>query len=325
MTWEEILLADGRLRPAWRFFLSLILIVMVSVGVGIVLGIAFDLAGYRPQFFPSLFWSHLLTLPAYLGVFKLLTTVFEGRPLGSIGIRLHRRWKLELVGGLGLGSLMVLVVAALEQALGLATFSRDPTAATGVLKSGVFFCGLLLIAASNEELAFRGYAFQRLVESIGAGGAIAISSAVFGLGHLINPHHTWLSTLNTALVGILFAVAYLRTRALWLPIGMHFAWNFLMGYALGLPVSGLVIPTAVLKTEARGSVWLTGANYGPEGSLLATVAIVGATFCVLLSRRIYISEEMRELVFGAAPSRVAAGAQGEAPSASGEQSRDRPG
>jgi hypothetical protein len=105
-------------------------------------------------------------------------------------------------------------------------------------------------------------------------------------------------------VGIPLAVAYLRTRALWMPVGIHLAWNFVEGYALGLPVSGLGLPARVFTSVVSGPRWVTGGAYGPEGGVVATGVIVVATFYLLASRRIYMSEEMRKLVLG--PPRVGA-------------------
>ena len=172
-----------------------------------------------------------------------------------------------------------------------------------MLRAGSFSFALFAVAAANEEAVFRGYPFQRLVESITPVGAIAVTSALFGLAHLANPHRTWISTLNTALVGIPFAVAYLRTRCLWMPIGMHFIWNFLQGFFLGLPVSGLTVPASVLTARVRGPIWLTGGEYGPEGGLLALGPILVVTAYLSFTKSIYTSEEMKALVFAPVTSR----------------------
>jgi uncharacterized protein len=71
----------------------------------------------------------------------------------------------------------------------------------------------------------------------------------------------------------MFSIAYLRTRALWLPWGLHFAWNASMGILFGLPVSGLTTFNPVITTHAVGPVWLTGNGYGPEGSAIAVIVL----------------------------------------------------
>jgi len=192
-------------------------------------------------------------------------------------------------------------VGALEQLLGMAHFTVSSASPGQFAGWGVGLLVFLLVAATDEELIFRGYPFQRLADALGPAVAVALFSGAFGLVHLRNPDHTWLSTLNTMLVGVPLAVAYLRTRALWLPVGIHLAWNYVQGCGLGLPVSGIRMPFSFLRAEVGGSELLTGGPYGPEGGLLATAVIVAATVYLSLSRSIYISREMRALVFGPAP------------------------
>jgi membrane protease YdiL (CAAX protease family) len=239
------------------------------------------------------FWQSLVGLVAIFAAFKLLTAVFERRPLGSVGLAFHPRWWRELGHGLAVGAAMLLLAVAMEYGCGFAHFTFTPHP---MLRAGSFTFILFALAATNEESIFRGYPFQRLAESITPAGAIAVTSAFFGLVHLGNPHASWISTFNTALVGIPFCIAYLRTRSLWMPIGMHFIWNFLQGFFLGLPVSGIIIPTSVLAASARGPIWLTGGAYGPEGGLLATGAILLGTAYLSLAKSIYTTEEMKALV-----------------------------
>jgi hypothetical protein len=301
MTGREVFLSNGQLRPIWRCLLSTLLIAAAYLLVAVALGFIFRGFGGRPQAFAGFFWHSVLMLPALLGVFKFMTAVFDRRPLASVGLAFHSRWRAELARGLMVGAAMILLVAGLEAALGLAHFSLSAEAPIRMVKGGLLLGFLLLVAATNEELTFRGYSFQRLMDSLGPVGAIAVFSALFGLGHLANPDHTWISTLNTMLVGIPLALAYVRTRALWLPIGIHLSWNFLQGFALGLPVSGLVLPARILAPVVSGPWWVTGGAYGPEGGVLTSGAILAATLYLAASRRIYITEEMRKLACGPPP------------------------
>ncbi len=301
MTLEDFFLLDGNLRPVWRFFLSVVLVFLAY-------GVAYLLAGEVRHLIPragvwygSLFLFELLAL---LGSFKVMTRVFEQKPLGVVGLAFHPYWVKELCLGLGIGGIMMVSVGGAEALSGLAQFARNPLPARAELAYGSGLFLLLLISATNEELVFRGYPFQKLVESLGPLGAVAVSSAFFGLAHLGNSHHTWISTANTMLVGIPLSIAYLRTRSLWMPVGMHFTWNYLQGFVFGLPVSGHTFSTSLLNVQVHGAAWLTGSEYGPEGGLLSTIAVVGAAICLFLSPSIRISERMKELVFG--PSRDAA-------------------
>ncbi len=306
MHWEHVFLDRGKVRPVWRFFFSIALMVLAYLVVGIVLGFLLGPEAVTPSpqgldFLLQFFSVNLLLLPALLVVFKFLTGVFERKPLVSVGLAFHARWSRELAIGLALGAITMLWVAVSERTLGLAVFQWFTPQSVGgvgmVLASGA----LLLMAAVTEELMFHGYPFQRLVDWLGPVAAVLITSFLFGLTHLGNPNHTWISTLNTALAGVAFAVAYLRTRSLWMPIGMHFTWNLMQGVVLGLPLSGLDFPATLLRTRVAGAVWLTGGAYGPEGGFLATAAIMAATLYVLLSKRIYLTEDMRRLTSSEIP------------------------
>ncbi len=145
----------------------------------------------------------------------------------------------------------------------------------------------LALAALAEEVAFRGFPFRRLIDAIGPVKATLVMAFLFGAMHLLNPDATWISTLITMLAGVLLSIAWLRTRGLWLPWGLHFAWNASMGVLFGLPVSGLVIFSTVVQTRAIGLGWLTGGDYGPEAALLTGVVLVGAMVVLVRTTRDY--------------------------------------
>lgn len=298
MKLENVVLVGGEVRPIWRFFLSLVLVYLAVVIAGLLGGPARFLFPTTHEWYAFVV---LLELPALLGAFKVMTKLFEGRPLGMVGLAFYPTWTKELWLGLGIGGLMMVSVGGVEACMGLARFSHNPFPATteAAYGSGLFL--VLAISATNEELIFRGYPFQKLVESVGPAVAVALSSACFGLAHLGNAHHTWISTLNTMLIGVPLSVAYLRTRSLWMPIGMHFSWNYLQGFVFGLPVSGYTFSPSLLTGQVHGAGWLTGSAYGPEGGLLCTMAVVGAGIFLLVSARIRISARMKELVFGLSP------------------------
>ena len=133
---------------------------------------------------------------------------------------------------------------------------------------------VLLVASLAEEVLFRGYPFQRLIDGVGPVLATLTASAVFAVRHLANPDSTLSSTLVTVLAGWLLSLAYLRTRALWLPWGLHFAWNASMGVLFGLPISGLRMFSPVVSSNPHGPLWLTGDGYGPEGSAVAALVML---------------------------------------------------
>jgi membrane protease YdiL (CAAX protease family) len=130
-------------------------------------------------------------------------------------------------------------------------------------------------ASFHEELAFRGYLFQKL-RSWNRGVGFAFSTFVFALLHLGNDNVTPLALTNIALAGLLLALAYERYERLWFPIGIHLAWNILSGPILGYPVSGYVPQTTLFTATAHGAAWITGGSFGIEGSAFMAIAEIAA-------------------------------------------------
>jgi len=138
-----------------------------------------------------------------------------------------------------------------------------------------------------EELAFRGIVFRIIEDGLGTWAALAISAAVFGLLHGFNPNATITSSAAIALeAGILLAAGFIYTRRLWLPIGMHLAWNFTESGVFGATVSGHSIG-GIAATRTAGPELITGGEFGPEASIIAVVVCVSVavTLLVLAHRR----------------------------------------
>jgi uncharacterized protein len=142
----------------------------------------------------------------------------------------------------------------------------------------------LLPAAAAEEVMLRGYAFQALEEQWGGGAATLVTALIFGALHGVNPDSGWASFAGIVVSGVLFGVAYWTTRRLWLPIGLHVAWNVFEGPILGFPVSGFDFPSALTIHMTGPSVW-TGGAFGPEAGLLGVLACVAGVGLLLAVRR----------------------------------------
>ena len=221
----------------------------------------------------DLVYRPLTTVLLLLG-FSALLRIFDevpGNPLPAMGLS-RERWLRDSLWGLLLGLLLVTlaVVPAILTLGGTLDFHLTGKS----LRPAVIELVILAFGAMSEELMFRGYPFQRLVESTGAISAIAIFSALFGAVHLMNPGASAIGFGNTILIGIVLALLYLRTRALWYPFGLHFGWNFALGWLYGLPVSGLRDFSIIMHGRLKGPVWVTGGVYGIEGGLLGTGAVL---------------------------------------------------
>lgn len=143
----------------------------------------------------------------------------------------------------------------------------------------------LLLAALADELVFRGYPFQRLLDATSPTLATIAMTLLFTIGHGVGPDTTAGGTLSTLLLGLVLAMAYLRTRALWVGWGLHFAWNASMAVLFGLPIAGLTGFSPVISTYTTGPAWLTGGGYGPEGSAIAVLVLLLLLFVLARATR----------------------------------------
>lgn len=209
----------------------------------------------------------------------------QRQPVRDMGLALRPGWPREFALGSALGWGM-LIASILPMALvgGLiVTFWAIPR------QFGTLFIDLLVlaVAALAEEVAFRGYPFQRLIEAMGPTLATLAVSIVFAGMHLFNPSAGSASFLVTVLSSWLLSVAYLRTRALWVCWGWHFAWNASMCLLFGLPVSGLTQFSPVIQSNTVGPVWITGGDYGPEASTVTALVLLIGIFIVHRATRGY--------------------------------------
>lgn len=145
---------------------------------------------------------------------------------------------------------------------------------------------LMFTVAVIEEILIRGIVFRIVEEKLGSYNSIIISGLIFGGLHLLNPHTTFLSLLCITTAGFLLAAAFIYSRSLWLPIALHFAWNFTQSGIFGAITSGNEKTKSLLEAKIQGSEWITGGAFGPEGSIQATsFCAVAATVLLILSHK----------------------------------------
>lgn len=202
----------------------------------------------------------------------LSMAIFESRKLADTGLAWIGGSLRNLLTGIVLGFAAACLAILPAVALGFAHFHYLPNADVS-WRSAMFAPVLLFCGALGEEIAFRGFVLQYLMRGYGRWAAIVGIGALFGLLHAGNPGATTVSTVNTAAFGIVFGAALLRSQDLWLPAGIHFAWNAALPF-LGVTLSGLTIKvTGYELVWSAGDLWSGGA-YGPEASVVTSVVIV---------------------------------------------------
>ncbi len=79
--------------------------------------------------------------------------------------------------------------------------------------------------AFGEELLVRGYLLQTLVSGLGIYPSVGLTSIIFGVLHY--QVSGWLGAITTTCAGLLLAMAVMKTKALWVAVGIHYGWNAL--------------------------------------------------------------------------------------------------
>lgn len=202
--------------------------------------------------------------------------IFERGKLADLGLGWTSTSAREFFSGAATGMAGAVIILAGPVALGMARLAPAP-AVEHPWGAFAFVGVVLLFGAVGEEMLFHGYAFQLLIRSLGAFATILPASVLFGLAHLGNQNATSLGIFNTMVWGVLLGYAYVRTGALWLPIGLHFGWNFTLPL-FGVNLSGFTMGVTGYALEWRaGELW-SGGGYGPEGGVLTTALVAGLFF-----------------------------------------------
>jgi uncharacterized protein len=195
----------------------------------------------------------------------------------------HAGWKLDFrflklfQAGLLFSIVQISVIVAIIWLANGVSFEFNSNSTVNGLLTGFY---IFLFAAMMEELLFRGFIFQRLVDGIGIWPAQLGLALLFAIGHWSNPDMEgstllWAS-LDIGLAAILWGLAYLRTGSLALPIGMHLGWNWAQGNLFGFAVSGHGHEGLLQPVFTNSPEWLTGGSFGPEASVVAVVIELAA-------------------------------------------------
>jgi membrane protease YdiL (CAAX protease family) len=198
----------------------------------------------------------------------------QTHPVSAQGLPLRQGWPGEAGVGLAVGwSLAVACVLPMVAVGGIAIVLILQPSAWGWLAADAAFFAL---AALAEEIAFRGYGFQRFEQAMGPVGAALGFAAFYAIVQAQAPGANHASVAVSVMLGLVLSTAYLRTRALWLSWGLNFAWKASRALIFGLALSGVNSHSPVVQGDPMGPFWLTGGGYGLDGSWVAFVALLVA-------------------------------------------------
>jgi membrane protease YdiL (CAAX protease family) len=208
--------------------------------------------------------------------------------IDGLGLRWRRGSAADMMAGTTIAALAMVLIFGAEWSLGaIAPGAAVVHAAPSIVKAALIMMGAVLL----EEFLNRALLLSGLTIALRgrAGLAIALSSIVFGMSHLANHGASALSVMGNMMGGVIYGLAFVLSARLWLPVALHFAWNFMQGPVLGFPVSGFDMG-GLQQVRDIGPVWLTGGAYGPEGGVVGLLF----RFLVIALVVLYLRSARRE-------------------------------
>ncbi len=255
--------------PLWRRIVDYPLVAMVIAVLLFVITISVagavdKLAMPRIAGFTFEMKFDILAIPLLIIVYELVIRRLGEHPRDDYR---DPRWARNLLIGLGSGLAIFSLAVAVAAALGVYRVSGEGDL-RGLLPALI---ASALFPAVSEELLFRGILFRWIEDFGGSWLALLVTSALFGCAHLLNPHASAIAAVGIAFeAGAMLGAAYMLTRSLWMPMGLHAAWNFAQGEIYDIPVSGTAVH-GMLNARLNGPPLLTGNGFGLEASLTAIV------------------------------------------------------
>jgi len=271
-------------KPLWRKIVDFPLVAMlIALAVAIAcFTIALLLGKHIAPPIPGLAKGlefDLIAIPLLILAYELIIRRLGERPRDD-----YRDPKaLRNLGlGLGAGFMIFSLTVAVAALIGVYRITGEGDA-SDLLPALI---GSAIFAAVSEELIFRGILFRWIEEFGGSWAALLLTSAFFGAAHLANPNASPIAAVGIAFeAGVMLGAAYMLTRSLWLPMGLHAAWNFTQGEIYDIPVSGTPVH-GLLVARLSGPPLLTGNGFGLEASPIAiTVATLFGLWLLWLAIR----------------------------------------
>lgn len=278
------LVKDGRLRPLLRVLLGLLIIVFCVMVLTIAFGYITVLMASTGLISERTVRNAALIIQGFGVIAGIMVArrLIDRRTVVALGLQWNPSAGRELVFGIVLGAGLQMLILILMFLMGWASIGPGRFSAGSMLWPLFLF----VVVAFYEELLMRGYIMQNVAEGLGMPAAVLISSLFFGALHLANPGSSAIAAVNIAVTGVFLAAGYLVTRSLYLPIGIHLAWNFFEGPVFGFPVSGLDSWPTLLATHVSGPAMWTGGSFGPEAGLLGLVAVLVGLATIIIYARV---------------------------------------
>jgi uncharacterized protein len=198
----------------------------------------------------------------------------ESRTIADYGLPWRKMFHAQFWQGAALGFASITGLLVAMRAAGVFYFGGIALHGADVWKWATIYGFVFILVALREEFRARGYGLFTLSAGIGFWPAAILSAAFFGYSHHGNSGEDWIGLFNAGAFGLLACFLLRRTGNLWMPIGVHMAFDWGETYFYGVADSGQVLPGHLLNSSSSGTAWLSGGTVGPEGSILCTLMLV---------------------------------------------------
>lgn len=285
--------AEGRqrLRAPWRIAIFLLLLSLFTAIATLAIVAALTALHLTNTSEPGIFVSSLGLCLGLIGAHAAMLRV-DRRSWDSIGLGAEAARPRTLLRGWWLGVLCIAVPSLVL--LGIGWLAVLPAEDASLLRAAAAVSVILLPAALAEELLMRGYVFAALREWIGVIPTVALTSILFGLGHLNNPGANAVSVVMVILAGVFLACVLVATRSLYAAWMAHWAWNWTMAVLLHIAVSGVNFSQPDYRVVDSGPDWITGGPWGPEGGAAGAVGMLGGLAYLYFRRNALLARSHAE-------------------------------
>ncbi len=275
---------EHRLRAGWRLLIQTLLLLVFATIIG---SVGIFIGSFLNESL-TIIWDQIIEFLIFTSSVYVARRWLDKRSFESLGLKLDGQTFIDILAGIGISFVQMGFIYVLMVGLGWLTFQGfawqfDPI--NVVIIGVITFLIAFILGAWNEELLSRGYHLQTIASGTNLFWGVVISSSVFGLLHVFNPGATWVSTAGIFFAGVYLAYGYIRTKQLWLSIGLHMGWNFFEGVVFGFPVSGLNVYHLSRVTVHGPELW-TGGAFGPEAGLIVLPSLVlGVSLIYIYTRK----------------------------------------
>lgn len=266
---HRVLYGPTELRAGWRL--------LIFVGIVAALIYATNFAGGRLFAGVDRTATFLVFQVINFLIFLFASWVMgriEGRNVALYGLPWWKMFRGQFWQGVLIGFAAITVLLAMMRAAGVFHFGGLALHGADIWKWAGIYSLVFLLVGLREEFRSRGYLQYTLSLGIGFWPAALLSAALFGYGHHGNSGEDWIGLFNAGVFGLLACFLLRRTGNLWMPIGLHLAFDWGETYFYGVANSGQKLPGNLMESSSSGPGWLSGGTVGPEGSVLCTLLIV---------------------------------------------------